>query len=190
MSLSRRRAVTAHSSAFSRSRNRLLRFEVVVEPALGQSQVVQDVLDGRLLVALFQRRACGRNRGFVVRCLRNVYRAPCGWPAFRSCPRQAYRPSVGLSNDRGSHPCDAIEYPRQGGTKKTGKTPSSSSTSPSKCFSGSPLRRELSLQATGGAVRIRPEKSSSQAFVMTLFCKDWLLRQYNVCSIMSLRQKS
>lgn len=40
--------------------NRLLRFEVVVEPALGQSQVVQNVLDGRLLVALFgEEPACG-----------------------------------------------------------------------------------------------------------------------------------
>ena len=39
--------------------NRLLRFEVVVEPALGQSQVVQDVLDGRLLVALFSEEPAG-----------------------------------------------------------------------------------------------------------------------------------
>lgn len=39
--------------------NRLLRFEVVVEPALGQSQVVQDVLDGRLLIALFSEEPAG-----------------------------------------------------------------------------------------------------------------------------------
>ena len=39
--------------------NRLLRFEVVVEPALGQPQVVQDVLDGRLLVALFDEEPAG-----------------------------------------------------------------------------------------------------------------------------------
>ena len=32
---------------------------MVVEPALGQSQVVQDVLDGRLLVALFSEEPAG-----------------------------------------------------------------------------------------------------------------------------------
>ena len=48
--------MTAHSSAFSRSR--IASFDLKW-PALGQSQVVQDVLDGRLLVALFGEEPAG-----------------------------------------------------------------------------------------------------------------------------------